>query len=134
MKRLLSIVGVIAVLGIAQTASALSLSWDPYTEDPTFKEFRFYRAMGTLCGIPTYSLPPLMEGTKQFTVTKGLPTTPQTVTDTTLPSTQQGLVCYEMTAVNTNGTGILESRRSNRAFKLIQPGDMLSPQTLSIVP
>ena len=133
MKRLLSIVGVIAVLGIAQTASALSLSWDPYTEDPTFKEFRFYRAIGTLCGISTYSLPPLLNGATQFTVPKGLPT-PRTVIDTTLPSTQQGLVCYEMTAVNTNGAGILESRRSNRAFKLIQPGDMSSPQTLSIVP
>lgn len=111
--------------GMAFAGTAI-LEWDAYTGSPNFKELRVYRGSGTACGMGAIPL-----STLAATIPKSTPL-PTTYTDTAAPDIV-GMLCYELAAVDLSGTITLESKRSNRALKMLE-SSVPSPTTLKVKP
>lgn len=97
------------------TARRLTIGWDPYTPGPGFAAIRIYRGTD-LCDAPEPlpALPSTTDPDAQAAVVLAEDgTVATTYIDDTVPAVPGLIVCYELDAVNEDGTPSLT--RSNRA-------------------
>lgn len=122
MKSLWSVIIVLVFMCMSTTSYAASatLSWTGNTESD-LKGYKVYRGNGECTTGP---LKPLMIGGVHVEIAK--PAT--TYTDTTVP-VFDGMLCYEITAIDTSGN---ESPRSNRATKAVNLVPPQAPAGLAV--
>ena len=94
----------------------LTLSWDPYDAQPGFDAIRVYRGEDA-CDETVSALPPLLLEAEPVAIRVAADgSLAHEYVDDTVPNVDGMMICYELDAVNTDGT---PSPRSGRAAKVL---------------